>query len=86
MPNKINLDRKYLQNAKKLFHAGDKGYGRHFGTEKDCPICQSMLLKSNYNMKNMINYHEFIKQKDQNTIKYNKMQFLQELKKNSQLL
>ena len=83
MPNKINLDRKYLQNAKKLFHAGDKGYGRHFGTEKDCPICQSMLLKSNYNMKNMINYHEFIKQKDQNTIKYNKMQFLQELKKPS---
>ena len=83
MPNKINLDRKYLQNAKKLFHAGDKGYGRHFGTEKDCPICQSMLLKSNYNMKNMINYHEFIKKRDQNTIKYNKMQFLQELKKPS---
>ena len=83
MANKINLDMKYLQNAKKLLNPGDKGYGRHFGNEKDCPICQSMLLKSNYNMKNMVHYHEFIKQKDQDTIKFNKEQFLQELKKPS---
>jgi hypothetical protein len=83
MTNKINLDMKYLQNAKKLLNPGDKGYGRHFGNEKDCPICQSMLLKSNYNMKNMVHYHEFIKQKDQDTIKFNKEQFLQELKKPS---
>ena len=83
MPNKINLDMKYLQNAKKLFHAGDKGYGKHFGNEKECPICQSMLLKSNYNMKNISNYNEFIKQRDQHTIKFNKEQFLHELKKPS---
>ena len=34
-------------------------------------------------MKNMVHYHEFIKQKDQDTIKFNKEQFLQELKKPS---
>ena len=83
MANKINVDMKYLQNAKKLFNPGDKGYGRHYGNEKDCPICQAMQLKSNYNMKNMVHYHEFIKQKDQDTIKFNKEQFLQELKKPS---
>ena len=80
IPNKITLDVKNFNNAKKL-HVDDKGYGRHFGTEKECPICQSVFLKSNYNMKNMHHYHDFIKQRDQNTIKLNKQQFLQELKK-----
>ena len=37
-------------------------------------------MKCNYNMKNMHYYHQFIKQRDQDTIKLNKEQFLQELK------
>ena len=80
VPNKITLDMKNFHNATK-FHAGDKGYGRHFGSEKDCPVCQSVYMKSNYNMKNFHRYHDFIKQRDQNTIKINKQQFLHELKK-----
>ena len=70
---------KNFHNAKK-FHVGDKGYGRHYGNEKDCPVCQSVSMKSNYNMKNFHHYHDFIKQRDQNTIKMNKQQFLHELK------
>ena len=79
IPNKITLDMKNFHNAKK-FHVGDKGYGRHYGNEKDCPVCQSVSMKSNYNMKNFHHYHDFIKQRDQNTIKMNKQQFLHELK------
>jgi hypothetical protein len=79
IPNKITLDMKNYPNAKK-FHVGDKGYGRHYGSEKDCPVCQSVSMKSNYNMKNFHHYHDFIKQRDQNTIKMNKQQFLHELK------
>ena len=78
--NKINLDIKNFHNHKK-FHGKEKGFGKHFGNEKDCPICQSVSMKSKYIMKNMNHYHEFIKQRDQNTIKFNKEQFLQELKK-----
>ena len=78
--NKINLDMKNFHNAKK-FVVKEKGFGKHFGNEKDCPICQSVSMKSNYIMKNMNHYHEFIKPKDQNKIKLNKEQFLQELKK-----
>ena len=79
LPNRITLDMKNFHNTKKN-HPGDKGYGRHFGNEKDCPVCQSVSMKCNYNMKNMHYYHQFIKQRDQDTIKLNKEQFLQELK------
>ena len=82
IPNRITLDMKNFHKSKQI-HPGDKGYGRHFGNEKDCPICQSVFMKSNYNMKNMHHYNDFIKQRDKNTIKLNKQQFLQELKKPS---
>ena len=78
-PNKLNIDMKNFQNSKR-FHQDDKGYGKHFGSEQDCPICQSMSMKSNYLMKKMNHYHDFIKKRDQNTIKNNKEQFLNELK------
>ena len=77
--HKLKLDIKNLQNAKK-FHFDDKGYERHFGNEKDCPVCQSVLMKSNYNMKNFHNYQNFIKQRDKSEIEKNKKQFLCELK------
>ena len=79
IPNKITLDMKNFHNKK--IQGNDREYGRHFGNEKECPICQSVSMKSNYNMKNMHHYHDFIKQRDQNTIKLNKQIFLQELKK-----
>ena len=78
-PNKLNIDMKSFHFSKK-FHQDDKGYGKHFGNEKDCPICQSLSMKSDYLMKNMNHYNDFIKKRDQNTIKNNKEQFLHELK------
>ena len=78
-PNKLNIDMKSFHFSKKI-HQDDKGYGKHFGNEKDCPICQSLSMKSDYLMKNMNHYNDFIKKRDQNTIKNNKEQFLHELK------
>ena len=78
-PNKINLDMINLHNAKK-FHFSDKGFGKHFGSEKDCPVCQSISMKSNYNMKKFHNYHNFIKERDKSTIEKNKKKFLYDLK------
>ena len=62
------------------FHTSYKGLGKHYGNEKDCPICQSMSIKSNYLMKNMNKYIDIKKQKDWNTIRCNKEQFIQDLK------
>ena len=57
-----------------------KGYGKHYGSIDDCPICQSMLMKNNYFMKKMTNYHNFIKEKDYETIRNNREKFLHDLK------
>ena len=80
VPSKINIDLKHFHNIKK-FHIDDKEYGRHFGNEQDCPVCQSVSMKINYNMKNINHYNDFIKERDKKTIKYNKLQFLNDLKK-----
>jgi hypothetical protein len=58
-----------------------KGYGKHYGNEKDCPVCQSILMKNNYIMKQMNNYKDLDKYLDNEQIKNNKEQFLQDLKK-----
>jgi hypothetical protein len=77
--NKLNFDIKSFHNLKK--NCNEKGYGKHYGNEKECPICQSMLMKNNYLMKNMNHYNDIMKYKDYERIKNNKEQFLQELKK-----
>ena len=77
--NKLIFDIKSFHNLKKGTH--DKGYGKHYGNEKECPICQSILMKNNYLMKNMNPYNDIIKMKDNERIKSNKEQFLQDLKK-----
>ena len=76
---KLTFDIKAFHNLKKNHH--EKGYGKHYGSEKECPICQSILMKNNYLMKNMNNYNDILKHKDHERIKLNKEQFLQELKK-----
>ena len=77
--NKLNFDIKDFHNLKKNHH--EKGYGRHYGNEKECPVCQSIIMKNNFLMKNMNNYNDILKHKDHERIKFNKEQFLQELKK-----
>lgn len=64
----------------KSTHNSKRGFGKHYGKEKECPICQSMSIKSNYLMKNMNNYIDLKKQKDWSMIKIRKEQFLQSLK------
>ena len=76
---KLTFDIKAFHNLKKNHH--EKGYGKHYGSEKECPICQSILMKNNYLMKNMNNYNDILRHKDLERIKLNKEQFLQELKK-----
>ena len=77
--NKFAFDLKYIHNLKK--GKNEKGYGKHYGSEKDCPVCQSILMKNNYLMKQMNNYKDLNKFKDNERIKINKEQFLQDLKK-----
>ena len=67
-------------NVYKSTHNSKRGFGKHYGKEKECPICQSMSIKSNYLMKNMNNYIDLKKQKDWSMIKIRKEQFLQSLK------
>ena len=77
--NKFAFDLKFIHNLKK--GNNEKGYGKHYGSEKDCPVCQSILMKNNYLMKQMNNYKDLNKIKDNERIKNNKEQFLQDLKK-----
>ena len=81
-PSKINIDLKNFYHAKKN-HFSDKEYGKHFGSEQNCPVCQSILMKISYNMKNINHYNDYIKTRDQDTIKFNKQQFLNDLKQPS---
>ena len=75
--NKLTFDIKAFHNLKKGGH--EKGYGKHYGNEKECPICQSILMKNNYLMKKMNHYND--SNYDHQRIKNKKEQFLQELKK-----
>jgi hypothetical protein len=75
--NKNNLDLNGFHISK---NAHAKGYGKHYGSIDDCPICQSMLMKNNYFMKKMTNYQDFIKEKDYETIRNNREKFLHDLK------
>ena len=77
--NKLAFDLKFIHNLRKSNN--ERGYGKHYGNEKDCPVCQSILMKNNYIMKQMNNYKDLDKYLDNEQIKNNKEQFLQDLKK-----